>query len=37
MIALLEKKVKIFIKIDLEVNYKVEKYKADMEKGFDDI
>ena len=38
MINLLEKRMKEkFIKIDKEIDYKIEKYKAEMEKGFDDI
>ena len=38
MIALLEKRIKEkFIKIDLEIDYKVKTYKAEIEKGFDDV
>ena len=37
-IDFLEKRIKEkFVKIDLEINYKVEKYKAKMEEGFDDV
>ena len=38
MIALLEKRIKEkFIKIDLEIDHKVKTYKAEIEKGFDDV
>ena len=38
MINLLEKRMKEkFVKIDKEIDYKIEKYKAEMEKGVDDI